>query len=117
MFKALKRGPRMFLCFFLTFLALFAVCLISPQQGPVILYKLALVLLAGAAGYWLDRWIFPYARPDGYLKKEWRAHGLDWPDDKADFEVTLDHMSAFCTAMLRRAAIVGAAMLAVGLGL
>ena len=112
-----KHLPRMCVCCVFALLIFIAVCLISPQQGPVILYKLGLVLLAGGAGYWLDRWIFPYARPDGYLKKEWRAHGLDWPDDKADFEVTPDHLSAFCAAILRRAIIIGAAMLAVGLGL
>lgn len=112
-----KRFPRMFLCLFLALLGLAGICLVSPQQGPVILYKIALVLLAGIAGYWLDRWLFPYSRPDGYLKKEWTAHGLHWPDDIADFEVTRDHMAAFAAALIRRALIVGAAMLAVGMGL
>lgn len=109
--------PRMFLCLILALLALVGICLVSPQQGPVILYKLALVLAAGIAGYWLDRWIFPYSRPDGYLKKEWTAHGLDWPDDMADFEVTPNHKIVFAAALIRRAVVVGCAMLAVGMGL
>jgi hypothetical protein len=36
---------------------------IAPAQLPVILYKLALVTLAAVLGYWLDRHMFPYARP------------------------------------------------------
>lgn len=35
----------------------------APQQLPVVLYKLVLVTLFGFAGYWVDRFIFPYARP------------------------------------------------------
>ena len=107
----------MFSCFLLALAGLIAVCMLSPQQGPVLLYKACLVFLAGVAGYWLDRWIFPYSRPDGYLKREWRHHGFDWPDDRADFEVIPDHMGAFCSAMLRRAVIVGFSMLAIGMGL
>lgn len=41
-----------------------AIALIAPQQLPVTLYKLSLVLLAAVAGYWIDRSLFPYARPD-----------------------------------------------------
>lgn len=41
-----------------------AIALIAPQQLPVTLYKLSLVSLAAVAGYWIDRRLFPYARPD-----------------------------------------------------
>lgn len=50
-------------------LALFSAALLAligafaPQQLPVVLYKLVLVTLFGFAGYWVDRFIFPYARP------------------------------------------------------
>lgn len=109
--------PRMFVCFVLALSALALVAWISPQQGPVVVYKLTLVLLAGYLGYWLDRWVFPYARPEGYLKREWRSHGVFWPDDQADFEVVSGHMQAFAASMIRRALIIAGAMLAVGLGL
>lgn len=112
-----KHLPRMFICLFLALLSLGLVCVLSPQQGPVILYKVSLVLLAGIAGYWLDRWVFPYSRPDGYLKREWRTLRTDWPDDKADFEVEQQHMLVFAAAMVRRALIIAGAMLAVGMGL
>lgn len=113
----LKYLPRMFICLILAALALAGLWLISPQQLPVVLYKVSLVLLAGVAGYWLDRWIFPYARPDGYLKEEWRGHGTFWPDNEADFAITPGCELAFAAASLRRAAIVAGAMLAAGLGL
>ena len=109
--------PRMFICLLLALFTLGLVWFVSPQQGEVILYKVSLVFLSGVCGYWLDRWVFPYARPDGYLKHEWRAHGADWPDDKADFEVMPDHMSAFAASLFRRAIIIAGAMIAVGLGL
>lgn len=77
------------------------VWLVAPQQLPVSLYKLSLVAMAAVAGYWLDRSLFPYARPDKLLA--WS------PSDP--------HMAtAFGLAMLRRALIVAAAMLAMGLG-
>lgn len=46
---------------------LMVIGLVSPQQLPVVLYKLALITLAAVAGYWLDRSLFPKARPGQYL--------------------------------------------------
>ena len=43
------------------------VWLMAPQQLPVSVYKLSLVAMAAVAGYWLDRSLFPYARPDLFL--------------------------------------------------
>lgn len=63
-----------------------------------LVHKLNLVAMGGCVGYWLDRHIFPYARPDVFLN-----------DDPP--------RSVLGAAMLRRAIIVGAAMLAVCLGL
>jgi hypothetical protein len=76
----------------------------APQQLPIIAYKLALVTGAGVAGYGLDRALFPYARP----------HVVDTSND----ELVLDaKLKLFLVAQARRAVIVAAAMLAVGLGL
>lgn len=95
-----------------------AVAAIAPQQIPVSLYKLNLIALAGVAGYWLDRSLFPYARPDAFLPDE---HVDDMTADTADVPLQrlgavygLDLLAA--AAMLRRALIVAAAMIAVGLG-
>ena len=94
-FSSLMR-VRMLWCAIYALVLLFVVYRIAPQQVPVIVYKINLILLAGPGGYWLDRWAFPYARPDRFLT--------------ADGEV----MGA---TMIRRAIIMGAAMLAVGMGL
>ena len=40
-----------------------AVAYLAPAQVPVLLLKFALVTLAGVLGYWLDRHLFPNARP------------------------------------------------------
>jgi hypothetical protein len=82
---------------------LLAVAWIAPQQLPVIVYKLNLILLASVAGYWLDRWAFPYARPDRFLTESG--------------EVKVNHKRVFGASLVRRAIIMGAAMLAVGMGL
>lgn len=72
-----------------------AIALIAPQQLPVTLYKLSLVSLAAAVGYWIDRSLFPYARPDDLSL----APGIET-----------------AAAYLRRAIIVGACIIGVSLG-
>lgn len=74
---------------------LLAVLALAPQQLPVSLYKLSLVTLAAVVGYWLDRSLFPYGRPD---------------------ELQIVDPAHFGVAMLRRALIVSASMIAMGLG-
>lgn len=106
----------------ITVLLLVAVWLLAPQQLPVSLYKLSLVTLAAVIGYWLDRSLFPYARPDTFQQFE----DAILADDDAiaanngdpDVLVTIGSSTdvLFAAAMIRRALIVGAAMLAMGLG-
>ena len=109
--------PRMWPAILLTAASLAAVALVAPQQIPVVLYKLALILLAGTAGYWLDRWAFPYSRPGGYLLLDWRrSEGAFVPGD-VDYQVEEGHRLIFAAVLIRRAIVMGAAMLAVGMGL
>lgn len=91
--------PRLFNLLLLNIVLLGVILAIAPQQVPVTLYKLSLVTSAGLVGYWLDRAIFPYARPDSYLQSPVKEFWF-----------------AFVGAMIRRAIIVGCAMLAMGLG-
>lgn len=56
----------------------------------VSLYKAHLMALGGWGGYWIDRVLFPYARPD--------------------------KVNDMATAMLRRAIVVAACLVCVGLG-
>lgn len=97
------RYPRMFGWLLLAVVLTALTYTLAPQQLPLSVYKLSLVSTAAVAGYWLDRALFPYARPDALL----------------DIHEGADHMTLvvlMSATMLRRAFIVGAAMLAVGLG-
>lgn len=104
--------PRLYGWLFATILLTLLVALLAPQQIGVSVYKLSLVATAGVAGYWLDRSLFPYARPDTWLVKPWSPGAPYVPD----FAIQPGSEIIFAAAMLRRAIIVGAMMLAVGLG-
>lgn len=85
-------APRLYGLGLIVILLSLAIIWLSPFQLGVTLYKLSVVTLGGWLGYWLDRWIFPYARPHGELNPV-----ASW-------------------YMLRRAIIVAATILAVALG-
>jgi hypothetical protein len=107
---------RMGACLLFALLALAAVAAIKPSELGVIMYKISLVSLAAVGGYWLDFALFPYARPGSYLTGTWRGHKGGVNGD-ADFPIVTGYHLAFCTAMARRAIVIGSAMLAVGMGL
>lgn len=90
--------PRLTLWAIVSVILLFAIAMVSPQQLPVVLYKLALVTLACVLGYWLDRALFPYDRPHTY-----HEYGED--------------LIPRGLAMLRRAFVVLACVLGLTLGL
>jgi len=70
------------------------IAIVAPHQLGVTAYKLSLVSLAAVVGYWIDRSLFPYARPD-------------------ELALTDQQVAA---AYLRRAFVVGACIIGVGLG-
>lgn len=93
---------------------------LAPAQLPVTLYKINLIALAGVMGYWLDRALFPYARPDRFTE----CDGIQDPNEECevdggnlvfDLDMFVPNDLLFAAAQLRRAFIVGAAMLAMGL--
>jgi hypothetical protein len=90
------KAPRMIVSILVSAAMGVAISQLAPQQALVTLYKFSLVTGAGVAGYYLDREIFPYARPDCFL-----VGGRDL---------------VFAAAQIRRAIIVGCMMLAVGMG-
>ena len=116
--------PRLFWWLIATILLLVGIGLMAPQQLPVSLYKLSLITMAGVVGYWLDRSLFPYARPDSFIgsvpDSDFDFSDPDIPEadlkllpwEQGDTAITL----LGGIAMLRRAIIVGCAMLAMGLG-
>ncbi len=89
-----------------------AVGLLAPQQLPISLYKLSLVTSAAWVGYWIDRSLFPYARPDSFLLIPWSpgVGAVGEPQVEPSIQVAL------AAAMIRRALIIAAAMIAVSLG-
>ena len=111
------RAPRNILWLAVAVLLLAVIAVVSPVQLPVVLYTAALIALAAVIGYWLDRALFPYARPDSFLWRDWRK-GTDEPEGDVDFPVAdADYMAAYCTALLRRAVVVGCVVLGVAAGL
>lgn len=110
------------------------VLLIAPGQLPVTLYKLNLIALAAVAGYWIDRAIFPYARPDlqalDLLRPRETTPLYEAPmDSSADaaegecigtvlLEAAPNYAPLYFLAavMVRRSLIVAATVLAVALG-
>lgn len=118
---------RMFWTLIVSILLLVAIAYLAPQQLEVSLYKVSLVTIAAVAGYWIDRELFPYSRPDTFIV-------VDEPEPEADKVKPADPPGTdgvlvssipmtwsafdllFAAAQLRRAIIVGCAMLAIGLG-
>lgn len=96
------------------FIALVLVALTAyaePTRLPSVVAKLANIVLAGVAAYWFDRGVFYYARPDRYLS--------DHNPLAVFFEcnnVMTGCEELFIAACQRRATLIGAAMLAVALG-
>ena len=86
--------PRLSFWIVITLALTLAVGLLAPQQLGVTLYKLSLVSLAAVLGYWIDRSVFPYARP------HCRPEGCQYDE----------------VATLRRAILMAAVILAIALG-
>lgn len=109
--------PRMLLCLVLAVGLAAMLAVVSPQQLPVAGYKLALVTMAAYLGYWIDRWGFPYARPDSFLvAADWRTDAKA-AQDQANHPVVAGCERIYAFAMVRRALIMLGTMLAMGLGL
>jgi hypothetical protein len=88
-----------------------------PQQLAVSLYKLNLIAIGGFGGYWLDRSLFPYARPDRFHPTD-DSDEIDTGDEGLffDLDCQLQNDMLFAVAQIRRAVIVSAFMIAIGLG-
>lgn len=90
-----KEIRRMATWLVVTLILFIIIAVLAPQQIGVTLYKLSLLTMAAWVGYWIDRALFPYARPHIFIQGQ--------------------NPSWFTLTMIRRAIIVAAAMLAMGL--
>ena len=103
---------RMSAWLWITLLLLAAIAVTAPQQLTVSLYKLSLITSAAWVGYWIDRGLFPYARPDAFLTQPF-SPGAACPVGKV---LERANELAFAAAQLRRAIVIAAAMIGVALG-
>ena len=107
----------------LAYLILAAICLLaalaifSPQQLPVVLYKGALVLLAALLGNVVSVGFCPYARLTSYLVDDWRQNPDADGGADVDYPIVEGYTGVFAAALVYRAVVVGAVVLAFCLGL
>jgi hypothetical protein len=94
------------------------ITVLAPQQIPITAYKLLLITAAAFSGYYIDRALFPYSRPDGYLvlADEDRHEPVVGVIHDADYRVNSGYELVFAAAMLRRAIVVAACVVGVALG-
>ena len=108
-----SRGPRLLGWLIATVVIMLALAFVAPEQMPVIAYKLGLVTLGCVLAYWLDRALFPYARPHACIPTPDAPGGCAIPseDERKRYEFL------FAAACIRRALIVLACVLGLTLGL
>lgn len=106
--KIADKLPRMTDWLLVTLALIAAIAALKPELLPVSLYKLSLITMAAVVGYWIDRSLFPYARPDQVMFRY---------RDSSDDHNGNNSAIVIVASMLRRAIIVGCAMLAVSLGM
>ena len=111
-----RRLPRLTTWLIVAALLIVVIGIVSPQQVPVAIYKLSLISLAAVGSYWIDRALFPYARPDGYLVRDWRC-GTCVGTHRVDYPIADGYEIPFMVSTIRRTAIAAAVILAVALGL
>lgn len=92
-------------------LLLAVIVLASPQQLPIVIYKISLITLSAVLGYWLDHSLFPKATLGQYLVYDptFMARGV--------YPIKPGYEQVFAVALIRRAIIVAAVCLAVAMGL
>lgn len=100
-------------CWLATSLVLVAiVSVLAPQQIPVMVNKLCLVSAAAYVGYWISRSAWPYARP-GDLLALINHKAEDAPP--TEWELMMGRLVA--SALIARAILISACMIAVALGI
>lgn len=104
-------GHRANVFLVLALVAIAAVLAVEPQLLAVSWYKGFLVFAGANAGYWVDRVLFPYARPD--RSPSVVEAGQDGVVSALEYAHDLPFMAC---CMLRRAIIVVGAMVCVAFG-
>lgn len=113
--------PRMSATLAGAILLLLVIAYIAPQQLPVTIYKLSLITIAAVIGYWVDREIFPYARPDRFIDSALPSIKEPLLDETDDAILLIDpgannRAFLFAEAQKRRALIVVGFAIATAIG-
>ncbi len=112
--------PRLWKTALLTVAAIVFLAVASVDQFGVLYKKCVLVAVAAVVGYYIDRAVFPYARPHDVKsladdqRTLWRKQTIDVSDFQVAYVAALE--SAFGNACIRRAIIIAATLLAFALG-
>lgn len=114
------KPPRLWPLVLISLGLLAAVAVVAPGNLPVVVYKLALVSVSGCAGYWLDRALFPHARPHMLLPPQTEgpiSHRAILAVEEGGKRTEYGWGLLGAAAMIRRAIVVAAAMIGVTMGL
>lgn len=96
-FIALLTQQRMLVWLAISLALTGIIFVVAPHQLETTVYKLSLITTAAWLGYWIDRSLFPYARPDQLFE-----HAFNTND--------MNH------AAMRRAIIIAACVIGAALG-
>lgn len=100
-----KLPDRLKVVLALSLFAVLGVVLFSPALvANTLWYKLCLVLLGVTLGWWVDFFLFPFARPQGYLLEHWKG-SAGFASSRADHMVCPGYEMVFALACIRRAAV------------
>tara|TARA_R110001606_G_scaffold212691_1_gene360466 strand:- start:22002 stop:22406 length:405 start_codon:yes stop_codon:yes gene_type:complete len=110
----LRIGPWLILALITTV----GVGFLYPHQLGVLLWSLTKLCWGAYLGYWIDRTIFPYARPHAFAPSNDDPVAADtsYETDDAQIITGCSRLPFWELLMLRRALIIAAAILALGLG-
>lgn len=110
MFAALIDKLRALPWLLLALIATAVVALLAPYQLGVLVWSMSKLAFGAYLGYWIDRTIYPYARPHDLFLLANKAALRDHVDAERHLRLQAS------LATLRRAAVMAAAIVALGLG-
>lgn len=114
---ALFARSRLLLFILAALLLLVALAVLAPQQLPVIVYKLSVVLLPAVLGYLFDLAVNHFSQPSGFLEYDWVKNPNADQQGQADYPIVRGYKRVFSAASLRQAIIIAAFVIAFALGL
>ncbi len=108
-----QKSFRMWQWVVLAIIFIVAIFFVAPQQLGILLLKATYITIALAVGYYADRIMFYYARPHELHKDAWVETGTHtFKSERCEAAYR-----AYSLAMIRRAIIVAAVVIAFALGL